>query len=95
MLARVPTVAVKRGAAGALAGRGSERVHVPGFAVEAIDTTGAGDAFDAGFLAGLLAGEDLAACVQRGNACGALTAVHVGGSGGFDRARVEALLSSA
>ena len=95
LLARVPTVAVKRGAAGALAGRGSERVDVPGFAVQAIDTTGAGDAFDAGFLASLLAGEDLAACVRRGNACGALTAVHVGGSGGFDRARVEALLSSA
>jgi sugar/nucleoside kinase (ribokinase family) len=95
LLARVPTVAVKRGAAGALAGHGSERVDVPGFAVEAIDTTGAGDAFDAGFLAGLLAGEELAACVRRGNACGALTAVHVGGSGGFDRARVEAVLRSA
>jgi sugar/nucleoside kinase (ribokinase family) len=88
-------VAIKRGAAGALAGRGSERVSAPGFAVEAIDTTGAGDAFDAGFLAGLLAGEGLAACVRRGNACGALTTLHIGGSGGFDRARVEALLSSA
>ena len=87
-------MAVKRGAAGALAGRGSERVGEPGFAVEAIDTTGAGDAFDAGFLAGLLTGEDLPACVRRGNACGALTAAHVGGAGGFDHVRVEALLSA-
>ena len=90
--ARVPTVAVKLGGAGAIAARGSERVEVPGFAVEVADTTGAGDAFDAGFLAGMLAGEDLVACVRRGNACGALTAAHIGGSGGIDSARVEAML---
>ena len=47
---------------------------------------------DAGFLSGLLAGEDIASCVRRGNACGALTAAHVGGSGGYDAAHVWDLL---
>ncbi len=92
LAARVPTVVVKRGREGALAARGAERVALPAFAVRAVDTTGAGDAFDAGFLAGQLAGEDLAACVRRGNACGALTAAHVGGSGGITPARVASLL---
>lgn len=89
---RVPTVAVKRGANGALAAQRGTRVDLPGFSVRSVDTTGAGDAFDAGFLSGLLAGEDLLNCVRRGNACGALTAAHVGGFGGYDAARVQDLL---
>ncbi|MFI5270203.1 MAG: carbohydrate kinase family protein, partial [Chloroflexota bacterium] len=92
LAARVPTVAIKRGAMGALAAHGTQRVDIPAFPVQVQDTTGAGDAFDAGFLAGWLQGGDLAACVRRGNACGAYTAAHVGGSGGFDRASVDALL---
>ncbi len=91
---RVPTVALKRGAAGALAAAGGQRVFVPAFTVEAVDTTGAGDAFDAGFLSGYLGGEDLEACVRRGNACGALTAAHVGGSGALTPERVAALLAN-
>jgi sugar/nucleoside kinase (ribokinase family) len=93
LAARVPTVAVKRGPDGALAASGRERARMPGFSVPVRDTSGAGDAFDAGFLDGWLAGEPLAVCLARGNACGALTAAHVGGSGGFDRARMEAFLS--
>ena len=89
---RVPTAVVKRGPAGAIAAHGAERVEAPGFAVDVADTTGAGDAFDAGFLSGMLAGEDLAACVRRGNACGALAAAQVGGSGGNDPDRVAAML---
>jgi len=56
-----------------------------------VDTTGAGDAFDAGFLRAWLAGESLAACVRDGNACGALTAAHLGGTGALNLSRVEAL----
>ena len=92
LAARVPTVAIKRGANGASAARRGSRVDLPGFSVRSVDTTGAGDAFDAGFLSGLLAGEDLANCVRRGNACGALTAAHVGGFGGYDAARIQDLL---
>jgi sugar/nucleoside kinase (ribokinase family) len=89
---RVPLVAIKCGGAGAWAARGAEKIFVPGFSVAAVDTTGAGDAFDAGFLDGWLAGSDLAMCVRRGNACGALTVARAGGSGGFDTRRVAALL---
>ncbi len=92
---RVPVVAVKCGAEGAWAARGSELVHVPGISVQARDTLGAGDAFDAGFLSGWIAGSTLAACVLRGNACGALTAAHVGGTGALSAERVEALLARA
>lgn len=93
LAARVPTVGVKCGAAGAWASRGDERVFEPPFAVTVADTLGAGDAFDAGFISAWLGGADLTTCVRRGNACGALTVAHVGGSGAIDRARVAALLS--
>lgn len=90
--ARVPTAVVKCGAAGAWAARNGERVYLPGFSVQAVDLTGAGDAFDAGFLRMWLSGADLAACVRYANACGALTAAHVGGTGAIDHARVQELL---
>jgi len=41
---------LKRGAAGAVYGRADERVEVPGFAVEAVNTIGAGDTFDVAYL---------------------------------------------
>ena len=52
-------VAMKLGEAGALAVRGEEVVSVEAPTVQVVDTTGAGDSFDAGFLAGFLGGWDL------------------------------------
>src|SRR5690606_19341679 len=49
---------VTLGAAGALALDGDEAIHSPGFAVTAVDTTGAGDVFRAGFIYGTLQGWD-------------------------------------
>jgi sugar/nucleoside kinase (ribokinase family) len=95
LAARVPTAVVKCGAAGAWAAQGDRRLFVPGFAVEAIDLTGAGDAFDAGFLRCWLAQLDLTASLRYANACGALTAAHIGGTGALDTARVTALLQTA
>lgn len=92
LAARVPALAIKCGGRGALGASGTQRVNLPAFPVAVRDTTGAGDAFDAGFLAGWLQEDDLAQCVRRGNACGALTAGHIGGTGGFDRAAINALL---
>jgi sugar/nucleoside kinase (ribokinase family) len=92
LAATVPTVAVKCGAEGAWAAHGLDRIFEPPLTIEAVDTTGAGDAFDAGFLSAWLDGADLERCLQRGNACGALTAAHIGGSGAIDLERVAALL---
>ena len=90
---QIPTVAIKCGPAGAYAAQGPLRVHMPGFSVKAIDTTGAGDAFNAGFLAAWLSRRDVSECLHSGNACGALTAAHLGGAGGFNSSDVVALLA--
>lgn len=86
-------VAVKRGAAGSSLWWGAERTTHPGYRVRVRDTTGAGDNFDAGFLWAYLGGLDPLACLRLGNACGALTAAALGGTGGdVSAAAVRALL---
>ena len=52
--------------------------HVPGVQVEAMDGTGAGDAFAAGFLYGLLAAWPLERCARFANAAGALATTAIG-----------------
>lgn len=66
------TVIVKTGARGALVVDGDEAYEVPGFPVErVVDPVGAGDAFAAGLIAGLLEGKSLQEAVLLANACGA------------------------
>jgi sugar/nucleoside kinase (ribokinase family) len=77
---RVPTVVVKLGPEGAIARKGDETVRGDAFEFEVIDTTGAGDSFNAGFLHGCLAGTDLAECVDLGSACGGLSTRAPGGT---------------
>ena len=72
-------VVVKTGAGGALAARADRRVHAPAPSVDVVDTTGAGDAFDAGFLASWLAGDPLERALEIGAACGALSTRALGG----------------
>jgi sugar/nucleoside kinase (ribokinase family) len=74
------TVVVKTAERGAIAGQATELVHVPSIPTAVVDTTGAGDSFDAGFLAGYLAGEPLRRCLELGNACGALSTLAIGGT---------------
>jgi sugar/nucleoside kinase (ribokinase family) len=75
----VPCVAIKLGAEGAIAQAGTQRVCVPALAgLPVIDTTGAGDCFDAGFLYGLIHGTPITACLQYGNICGGLSVTHLG-----------------
>lgn len=65
-------VVVKLGVAGAYLATPETRVHVPGFPVSrVVDTIGAGDAFAAGFVAGLLKGLPAPEAVRVGNAAGA------------------------
>jgi sugar/nucleoside kinase (ribokinase family) len=69
----VSTVGIKLGADGALVTtKEGKKVHVPAFKVEAVDTTGAGDGWNAGLLVGQLKGWDLKTCVIIANAVGAL-----------------------
>jgi sugar/nucleoside kinase (ribokinase family) len=87
------SVALKLGADGALAvGASGEVVRVPAPAVDPVDTVGAGDAFDAGFIAAMLDGRDLEACLRLAVACGALSTRAAGGVDGQPtREEAEAL----
>jgi len=73
-------VALKLGRDGCLVGSQEGLRHVPGLAVEARDSTGAGDGFAAGFIAGRLAGLSLHSAAILGNALGAMAAARVGAS---------------
>ncbi|NPV09189.1 MAG: carbohydrate kinase family protein [Anaerolineae bacterium] len=80
LLTRVPVVAVKLGERGSLAATEGERSLVPVPPVaRVVDTIGAGDSFDAGFLAGWLSGLSLAQSAAIGNACGRATTQAAGG----------------
>jgi sugar/nucleoside kinase (ribokinase family) len=88
-----PLVVVKLGRKGALAQRGSERFTAPSKQVVPVDTVGAGDSFDAGFLHEYVRGSDLNECLASGNAAGALSATRPGGTEAFrDSAHREAFL---
>jgi sugar/nucleoside kinase (ribokinase family) len=77
---RTTCAVVKQGAEGATAVHGSEQVHVGAFRVDAVDTTGAGDSFAAGFVHGLLTKRALRECLTLANATGALSTTGVGGT---------------
>ena len=66
----VKIVAVKLGSKGCYVTDGQEHLSVEPFKVKAVDTTGAGDAFNAGFLYGLIHEKSLYECGQLGNFVG-------------------------
>ena len=78
----VPVVVVKRGAAGAIAidTTTGEREEAAGLPVPALDTTGAGDVFAAGFVFGTLAAWPLAERLRFANLCAGLSVRHYSGS---------------
>lgn len=78
--ARVPTIAVKAGEKGGVARQGKQTVTAPPLKVEVVDTTGAGDSFNAGFLYGYLAGWTLKQSLKLACACGSLSARGAGGT---------------
>lgn len=74
-------VVVKRGAYGAIALQDGQIVRVPGFRVDAVDTTGAGDSFDAGFVyARVVRRLPLEEALRFANACGAISTTGYGGT---------------
>lgn len=76
-------VAVTLGADGCLVSSGAAVRHIPAIAVAVVDTTGCGDAFDAGLLTGLLAGCDPVDAAWLGVACGSLVATGLGSDAGI------------
>ncbi len=74
---------IKLGKTGAMAIKDGEKFFAPAYKVNAVDTTGAGDSFNAGFVSGFLRGLPMEDCLRCGNACGALSVTKLGGNTGF------------
>ncbi len=88
----VPITALKLGARGAVAVTKSERVMLPAPHVRVMDTIGAGDSFDGGFLYGYLNGCSLEKSLEYGIICGSH---NVSQRGGYDgQAKLQALLEA-
>lgn len=88
----VPTLIIKDGAQGAHAWQGEAHWVSPAIQVNAVDTTGAGDVFNAGFLAAWREGQPIETCLRWGNICGGLSTAGRGGtSTAPHRAQVKAL----
>jgi sugar/nucleoside kinase (ribokinase family) len=87
---------VKLGAEGGMTLEDGRTIRVPAFPVEPVDTTGAGDSFDAGFLHAWLQGRPLLESLRWGAACGSLSTRGVGGTARqADRGEAERLVRSA
>jgi len=80
-LSGILVVAVKLGARGAIARRGSQIVRADSIPMKVVDTTGAGDSFDAGFVYAYLAGLDLQQALRFACVCGSLSTRAAGGTG--------------
>jgi sugar/nucleoside kinase (ribokinase family) len=80
--ARVEAVGLKLGAQGALGVWGGQMVRAASIPVHVIDTVGAGDSFDAGFLYGYLQGWGLEKTLRLACICGALSTQKAGGTEG-------------
>jgi sugar/nucleoside kinase (ribokinase family) len=77
-----PLVVVKDGRRGSYAAEGgADPLHVPALSLEAVDTTGAGDCFNAGFLKAWLDDKPLVECLRWGNIVGGLSTLAPGGTG--------------
>ncbi len=78
----VQVVALKMGEAGCYIKTSDLELRLPAYEVQAIDATGAGDAFVAGFLAGVVKGWDLEQTGRLANAVGALCVTAIGATTG-------------
>jgi sugar/nucleoside kinase (ribokinase family) len=82
LASQVPCAVIKLGPKGAVAARNGEFAWAPGFKVDVLDTTGAGDSFASGFISAYLKKMSLEECLRSGNACGALSTLEAGGTAG-------------
>jgi sugar/nucleoside kinase (ribokinase family) len=88
------TVVITQGARGVLAATARETIEQPALKVDVVDGSGAGDAFAAGLIAGLLDGYPLQRALRLGGAMGASACTALGCNAGlFDRAQAEACIA--
>jgi sugar/nucleoside kinase (ribokinase family) len=76
---RQAIVIVKQGESGAMWLAPDREIHFPAPRVKVVDTTGAGDAFNAGFLVAWMRGKSPVECLAAGNKVGAASTQHAGG----------------
>jgi len=77
-------VVLKMGARGSLIkDKAGMRLRIPAFKVAVVDTTGCGDAWTGGFIAGLSRGMTIEEAAQLGSACGSLVATGLGSDAGI------------
>ena len=91
---RVPTLVVKLGPQGALLRQGTHQIKADGKTVDVVDTVGAGDSFDSGFLHKFVHGSQLEECLQFANRTAAYSTTRAGGVEAFrDSERLQAFLA--
>ena len=84
ILAMGPRVFVETvGEAGSYTITPQERFHTPAFAVDVVDTTGAGDVYHGAYIVGMLNGWDARRCALFATAAAALKCEHLGGRSGI------------
>jgi sugar/nucleoside kinase (ribokinase family) len=92
---RIPLIVVKCGSRGAVVQHGRRRTRIPPVQVSPVDTIGAGDSFNAGFLHSYLRENDPILAATIGNITGALSTLRPGGTEAFrDNQLRETFLSS-
>ncbi len=79
----VKNVIIKLGPQGCILKNANEMIRLPGYRIDAVDATGAGDNFLAGFVAEFLRGCSNRAALQFANVCGAICTTAVGASAGL------------
>lgn len=79
----IQTVGLKMGDQGSYVRSGAEEFYVPAYEVDVVDTTGAGDAYVAGFLAGTVMGWDLKRTTELASAAGAACVTAIGTTAGI------------
>ena len=80
---KIPAIVVKRGSRGARVYEQGRAIDVAPLNVVPVDTIGAGDSFDAGFLRAYLLSKDTVTCARAGNITGALSTQASGGTEAF------------
>jgi len=88
----VPYLVVKDGVEGALARRDGVDYHEPALNVTAVDTTGAGDIFNSGFLAAHIKSLDTPTCLRWGNFCAGCSTMGAGPAAAPTREQLETWL---